>query len=196
MRPVDKGTSPYCNIATYQDAEPYLNGRIGRYCSFCEMPIFHAPEVEHKESKKKGGDLTKWENLLYSCKYCNTRKGIAIKRDESDKWLWPDQNNTFLTFTYKDGQPRIEKEYLKTISIEVYERAKALFDGVALDFQPKGIRDKDKRWIKRIETLGIAEDSKTIWLKTKGGKLEAEELKQITTLAKACGFFFYLDDGL
>lgn len=52
MRPIDKGESPYEAIREYQEAEPYLSSRIGRYCSFCELPIFHVPEVEHKEGKR------------------------------------------------------------------------------------------------------------------------------------------------
>lgn len=44
------------------------------YCSYCEFPIPHVPEVEHVVSKSKGGDLTDWNNLNLGCKYCNTRK--------------------------------------------------------------------------------------------------------------------------
>ena len=138
MRPIDKGESPYRKIGNYQEAEPYLNKRIGRYCSFCEMPIFHVPEVEHREGKASGGDLTAWENLLYGCKYCNTRKAQKIKAGEADKWIWP---------------------------------------------------DKDKRWQRRIATLGIAEDCKSAWLKMKDSEFKEDELKQIVTMAMQTGFF-------
>lgn len=73
MRPVDKGAAPSVVFEKYQDAEPYLEERLGPYCSFCEMSIRHVPEVEHKEAKSAVGDLTAWDNLLLSCKYCNTR---------------------------------------------------------------------------------------------------------------------------
>lgn len=189
MRPVDKGESPYRKMVNYQDAEPYLNERIGRYCSFCEMPIFHVPEVEHKEGKFSGGDYTSWENLLYSCKYCNTRKAQKIKKGESANWLWPDRDNTFLAFSYEGGLPAIKEGYLKDVSVEAYEKARAVFDGIALNFQPQGIRDKDKRWMKRIETLGIAEESKAAWQKMKGTDFEDDQLKNITIMAKSCGFF-------
>mgnify|MGYP002224548400 CR=1 FL=1 len=53
---------------------PYLERRIGMYCSYCEFSIPHVPEVEHVVSKSKGGDLTDWNNLNLGCKYCNTRK--------------------------------------------------------------------------------------------------------------------------
>ena len=63
MRPVDKGESPYNTIKKYQDALPYLGEKIGYYCSYCEFPIKHVPEVEHVVSKSKGGDITDWMNL-------------------------------------------------------------------------------------------------------------------------------------
>lgn len=74
MRPINKGESPYKKINEYKDALPYLERRIGMYCSYCEFSIPHVPEVEHVVSKSKGGDLTDWNNLNLGCKYCNTRK--------------------------------------------------------------------------------------------------------------------------
>lgn len=55
MRPVDKGESSYKEIKEHQEALPYLEKKIGLYCSYCEMPINHVPEVEHMISKKHGG---------------------------------------------------------------------------------------------------------------------------------------------
>lgn len=189
MRPIEKGTSPYVKINHYQEAEPYLNDRIGRYCSFCEMPIFHVPEVEHREGKKSGGDMTKWENLLYGCKYCNTRKSQKIKKGDAEKWIWPDKDNTFSAYTYSGGAPKVNEPYLKTISLEALKKAQALYDGVGLGFSPEKITDKDKRWMKRLETLGVAEDSKQTWIKMKMSEFKADELRQIITLAKQMGFF-------
>lgn len=189
MRPVNKGVSPYDSIAKYEDAEPYLNERIGRYCSFCELPIFHVPEVEHKEGKKSGGDITRWENLLYGCKYCNTRKAQKIKAGELNKWIWPDKDNTFLAFTYTNGLPKVNEAYLKSISEDVYIKTVSLFNGICLNFCPKNVRDKDKRWQKRIETLGQAERSRIFWNKICDTELRNEGLDTITTLAKALGFF-------
>lgn len=54
----------------------------------------------------------------------------------------------------------MNETYLKKISLEVFEMAQALYEGVGLGFCPLKITDKDKRWIKRMETLGVAEDSK------------------------------------
>ena len=78
MRPINKGESPYKKINEYKDALPYLERRIGMYCSYCEFSIPHVPEVEHVVSKSKGGDLTDWNNLNLGCKYCNTRKKAQV----------------------------------------------------------------------------------------------------------------------
>ena len=56
MRPINKGESPYKKINEYKDALPYLERRIGMYCSYCEFPIPHVPEVEHVVSKSNRGD--------------------------------------------------------------------------------------------------------------------------------------------
>lgn len=45
MRPVNKGKAPEVEYKDYKDAEPELEERLGAYCSYCEMPINHAPEV-------------------------------------------------------------------------------------------------------------------------------------------------------
>lgn len=51
MRPVNKGSSPYTTIKKYQQALPYLEKAIGSYCSYCEMKLDNAPEVEHVAAK-------------------------------------------------------------------------------------------------------------------------------------------------
>ena len=89
MRPVDKGKAPDVTFNEYQDAESHLEERIGPYCSYCEFPIKHVPEVDHKEAKAGGGALLEWENLLLSCKYCNTRKNKIVEKGDKDKYLWP-----------------------------------------------------------------------------------------------------------
>lgn len=49
----------------------------------------------------------------------------------------------------------MNETYLKEIGLEVFEKAQALYEGVGLGFSPLKISDKDKRWIKRMETLGV-----------------------------------------
>ena len=100
MRPIHKGSSPYKSIKNYSEAKPYLREVIGEYCCYCEFPIFHVPEVDHIVSKSKDGDMTDWNNLLFSCKYCNTHKGNSVNRQNVDEYMWPDKYNTGLAFSY------------------------------------------------------------------------------------------------
>ncbi|WP_395549308.1 MULTISPECIES: HNH endonuclease signature motif containing protein [unclassified Lacrimispora] len=193
MRPVDKGISPYTEIDVYQDAKPYLEEKVGKYCSFCEMHVTNALAVEHKESKNSGGALKDWDNLLLGCTYCNSRKSEKIKKGDLDKWLWPDKHNTFLAFTYEGAVPKVNEEYLKTVSDEALKRAEQLFSDIELDYQPgKGEDEKkirDKRWENRFETLSIAETTKSTWLMLKNEEDRNSQIVNIVNMAKGYGFF-------
>ena len=52
MRPVNKGQKPV-EYKHYRDAEPYLEQRLGTYCSFCEMDISHAPKLNIKRQSRE-----------------------------------------------------------------------------------------------------------------------------------------------
>ncbi len=123
MRPIDKGEAPDVRIYHYRDAEPYLEERIGAYCSYCEFPIQHVPEVEHKVAKAKGGSKLAWANLLLSCKYCNARKHDVVRVGEKDKYIWPDEEDTFHCFLYSDDIPKLNENYLMDKESTVCERA-------------------------------------------------------------------------
>lgn len=192
MRPVYKGDSPYKTIGVYQEAEPYLEERLGRYCSFCEMRVNNALAVEHKESKNSGGALTDWNNLLLACTCCNSRKKDKIKKGDLGKWIWPDQDNTFLAFSYRDAIPTLNEAYLKTINDEVYFRAKAIFEDLALDYRPvsgKKNRYRDKRWQARYQALEVANEVKKTWEKCQDDELKILLKKNIIDMAKGYGFF-------
>lgn len=192
MRPVDKGNAPYDKISKYQEAEPYLEKRIGAYCSFCEMRVNNALAVEHKESKNSGGALTDWSNLLLSCVYCNSRKLEKIRKGELGRWLWPDQHNTFLAFTYEDALPKVNESYLKTVGEDVLMRAKTTMEDLALDYKPENAdrkKYKDKRWQHRFRALTIAEDYKNSWSKNRESEYEEEQLRNIRYTAEQSGFF-------
>jgi len=192
MRPVDKGGTPYDRISKYQEAEPYLEKRIGAYCSFCEMRVNNALAVEHKESKNSGGALTDWSNLLLSCVYCNSRKLEKIRKGDLDRWLWPDQHNTFLAFTYEDALPKVNESYLRTVSEDVLMRARTTMEDLALDYRPKSADKKkyrDKRWQHRFRALTIAEDYKNSWSKNRESEYEEEQLRNIRYTAEQSGFF-------
>lgn len=189
MRPVDKGKAPETIYKKYQDAEPDLEERIGAYCSFCELPIKHVPEVEHKEAKAKGGDELKWDNLLLSCKYCNTRKGTKVGLGDKGKYLWPDEDDTFHPFLYDRDIPRLNEDYLKGQSKEVQQKAVNIFNLVKLDIIPISPQVKDKRYFARSEARNCAVRSKEGWETVKQTSARESYLEQIKMLAKNTGFF-------
>jgi hypothetical protein len=192
MRPVNKGESPYVLIHDYSDALPFLEKRIGLYCSYCEFRIDHVPEVEHISAKSKGGDLTAWSNLLLGCKYCNARKGTVGTPINVNDYLWPDTDNTAVAFLYEGGVPSINRSALSTIDSrgDMERRAKNTFDMVKLDNIPKK-GDKDRRFSRRNEVYEIAQNSLKKWMAAKGDASEtARDLRETTIwLAGQTGFF-------
>lgn len=188
MRPVCKGEIPYKEIRQYGDAEPYLEERIGAYCSYCEMPIKHVPEVEHIESRSKGGALTEWDNLLLACKYCNTRKSNLVAKGEKENYLWSDEDDTFHPYSYSNGIAQINEEYLKSTDSDYAEHARKLFELVKLGNVPNE-RNKDRRFFWRNEAYNDAVDSKEGWIKVRETKQKSVFLKNMIIAAKNSGFF-------
>lgn len=192
MRPVNKGDSPYTEIDDYSKALPYLESALGGYCSYCEYPIFHVPEVEHVAAKASGGSKTDWKNLLLGCKYCNTRKGTKVKPTNIDEFLWPDVHNTATAFTYENGVPRINEETLRRVdeSGVALEKAKKLFTVLGFDNRPS-LGNKDRRIQQRNKAYELALESLEDWKKGKSEyPTHLEELKrQIVRNAEGHGFF-------
>lgn len=192
MRPVNKGESPYQTITDYKKALPYLEKRIGSYCSYCEMPIFHVPEVEHMVSKSKGGDVTAWSNLLLGCKYCNSRKSTETTPLNVEEYLWPDTDNTALVFSYEEGVPQIDGEKLLKVDPTgtAYRKADNLFSLVKLNQTPDK-NEKDKRWLRRNEAWQTAKDSLESWKNIKSAPAEYRNVYKWQMLQTAIygGFF-------
>lgn len=163
MRPINKGEPPEKEYKKYQDAQGDLIERLGAFCSYCEMPIQNAPEVEHKESKSKNGELLKWENFLLSCKYCNTRKGDKVAAGEKNKYLWPDEDNTLEVFDYTDGRVKLNKEYLLRQPKEFQKRAERLLALTGLDNIPCVKSDRDRRFLERVAAWGKANYYRKMW---------------------------------
>lgn len=189
MRPVNKGKAPDKEYRQYTDAEPDLEERLGAYCSFCEMSINHVPEVEHKEAKAKEGEELAWENLLLSCKYCNTRKGTHVKKGDKEKYLWPDENDTFHAYLYDTDLPKLNEKYLKAQGKETEEKAKNLYHLLKLNNIPITPSDKDRRYASRNEARNYALDSKAGLKLMKNPSAREAYLNQTKTLAQASGFF-------
>lgn len=99
MRPVVKDDGGGRVYAKYQDALDDLADQIGLYCSYCEMPIQNAPEVEHVQPKSLVPGLEReWENFLLGCKTCNATKSNNPV-DLAD-FAFPDSDNTFRALNY------------------------------------------------------------------------------------------------
>lgn len=189
MRPIDKGKAPSEKFKRYQDAEPYLEERIGAYCSYCELPLQHAPEVEHKVAKSCGGDLTAWDNLLLSCKYCNTRKGAIVAAGEAENYLWPDEDDTFHVFSYEQPIPCLNEAYLATQAPALRKKAESLFHLVQLDHVPKCIEDKDRRDRERRKAMNYAVQSRQ-GLQGINDEADRQAYRQnILRLVESSGFF-------
>ncbi len=188
MRPVEKGKAPVCKFIKYQDAERELEERLGAYCSYCELPIKHVPEVEHIEAKAAGGAPADWDNLLLSCKYCNTRKGTQVGGGEKEQYLWPDVDDTFHPYTYQDGIPQINEEFLCKQDEKYCECARNLFRLVKLDHVPSS-REKDRRFMLRNEAYNNAINSREGWLKIKDENDKKSYLELMICLAQNTGFF-------
>lgn len=192
MRPVDKGQKPKQKFKEYREATPVLEKRIGSYCSYCEFPIVHVPELEHVVSKTKGGEINDWDNFLLGCKYCNSRKNANIDLKNRDEYLWPHEYNTFMAYTYTNGIPKVNSNKIEN---DIAEKAENLFKLVKLDNIPYG-KEKDKRFEKRYETMNNAHESRAAWDRYSSMQETAEvrELKegwleQTINLAKEKGFF-------
>lgn len=194
MRPVDKGESPYEKIKKYQDALPYLAKKIGLYCSYCEMPIIHLPEVEHIISKKYGGDWTDWNNLLLACKYCNTRKLAKTTSQNVGDYLWPDVDNTALAFSYINGFPVVNEAVLKELdpTEKFCKKAQSTYEMVGLGNEPElKWGDKDRRFLNRNASYYRALKSLENWqhIKDAPERYRKDMKEQIMMTATADGFF-------
>ena len=192
MRPVNKGDSPYVTISDYSEAFPYLEERIGIYCSYCEFRIDHVPEVEHISSKSKGGDKTAWSNLLLGCKYCNTRKSNLVTPLNKDDYLWPDTDNTAIAYSYTGGIPKVNASVLRKLDPggQSLKKAINLHELVKLGNIP-GPKDKDRRFKSRIEAYGCAKKSLQKWqtIADKEDPTASGFLEQTIEFAKYTGFF-------
>lgn len=188
MRPVNKGKAPDIEFKKYRDAMPYMEERVGAYCSYCELPLQHVPEIDHIESKSKGGELLKWDNFLISCKYCNTRKSNLVAAEDKNKYLWPDIDDIFHAYTYKNAIPEVNDEYLETQGDGMKAKAHHLFKLLRLGEQPT-LTKKDRRFYYRLEAFNCAKNSRENWEKAKESTLKNEYLKAIEDMSKGTGFF-------
>ena len=166
MRPVERGAVPLdaknkvIQFKKYGDARDYLIGRLGDYCSYCEVPLF-TPAIEHIQPKNLHPVLEKeWGNFLLACTYCNSNKGDKpISSSNLHDYFWADKDNTFRAFRHeKDralqvalslnpSQQKIAQDTLELTGLD-RERGHTKFS------------NKDRRCEKRNEAWGKAELAK------------------------------------
>ncbi len=179
MRPINRIAAP--NVYKHWgDARNDLAAAFGWYCSYCEMSVTNMLEVEHVVPRSHGGDPLNWNNLLLSCKYCNT---IKLNNNRSrDGYVWPDRDNSDLAFKYSEHNV-IEP----TISI-IENEAEESIRLMGLNRRPGGLNrptEADSRWLLRIEAWRIAKLSLANWRKVP----IPEMAEQIALTALGTGFY-------
>ena len=186
MRPIERGNCPQIDnvdiaFSTYDQAKPYLIDRIGGYCSFCERQSYSAAlAVEHilpKGLPQYSHLKVDWSNFLLGCINCNSIKGITV----FNEIYFPDKNNTFLAFQYKEGGVIVVNEALND---NQKTKALNLIKLVGLDRNPYHLSsNKDKRWKDRKTAWELAQRYKQ---KKRNGSIDNEP---IIDLAKSTGFW-------
>lgn len=175
MRPVERGDCPKSaegmdiSFTDYKEARDPLIGRIGDYCSYCEVCLHGSIAVEHVRPKTPQPELAReWTNFLLACDTCN-----AIKSDQDvilTDYFWPDRDNTARVFDYDLDQPPRIKTGLDPALRSIGESTIAL---TGLDRVPghQSFSDRDRRWLKRREAWGVAILAR--------GKLEVRDTPQM-----------------
>ncbi len=166
MRPVERGDVPIdengniIQFKKYGDARESLIGRLGDYCSYCEMrhPTL---AVEHIQPKSLEPALeTDWNNFLLACPSCNSSKGDKpINASNFHQYFWADCDNTFRAFRYeKDRAPQVDL----SLDVKNQQIAQDTLELTGLDREPLHLKfsRRDKRCDKRNEAWAKAERAK------------------------------------
>ncbi len=160
MRPVERGDCPLdgsgapISFAHYREARDQLIGRIGDYCSYCEVCLHGSIHVEHVRPKKPQPALEReWTNFLLGCDQCN-----AIKGDNDvnlDDFYWPDRDNTARVFQYDVDQPPRD---VSGLTADQQATAQRTIELTGLNRVPghPDYSDRDRRWKKRLDAWGVA----------------------------------------
>ena len=178
MRPVTRGDAPP-GAGTYEEMRPTLiHERLGCYCSYCEFPVEHQAHAEHVVPKDRfPGWRDRWDNLIVSCTWCNSRKGKERPDPTKlDDYLWPTRDNTARAFTYANVVP----EVADSLSPELQRKAALLRGLVKLGLM------NDKRADKRAEVYIMAQR----YFSRLSSAPDPDLLREmIVDLAAANGFF-------
>ena len=188
MRPVLKGNCPYDNnnsdiiFSEYGEARPLLISRIGDYCSYCENQITNLA-VEHVQPKNHNQHLAlSWSNFLLACINCNSIKGH--EPIITTNYYWADLHNTYLLFDFHPQGVVTVKANLHPSVNRVLADNTFLLTGIGR--YGTFASEADRRWIKRSQAYGKAEDSLLYY--TNNGRPN-DYILSITNTATATGFW-------
>jgi uncharacterized protein (TIGR02646 family) len=190
MRPVIKSAWPQekgrpKSYKPHTKANNDLETNLGPYCSYCE--VFSSDlEIEHIISQDQDRTLAhNWDNLLLACGKCNGKGGKSNKPVDFITTHFPHRNNTFLSFSYKEGGLITVNPALNGVS---RTHAENMLNLVGLDKYPgnamyRKLNQRDSRWKHRR----IAWE----WAIKYLPEYEADNLtaKQIVDFATQKGFF-------
>lgn len=153
MRPIEKGINNK-TFNQYKDAKGDLIDRLGEYCSYCERKLNASLAVEHVQPKSLHPERRlEWDNFLLACVNCNSSKLAADIRLED--YLWPDKDNTFQAFVYKEGGLITVNDKLDVKQKKCAQNILAL---AGLQKRPRlnDSKGSDRRWRHRLEAWDTA----------------------------------------
>ncbi len=190
MRPVERGAAPRDErdvakvFAAYGDARDDLLARLGSFCSYCEMRIENAPNVEHVSPKSRDAERERdWDNLLLACNHCNPTKGSVKRR--LDDHLWPDRDNTARAFRY-DESGRMEP--VEGLPEGVRLRALRTRNMVGLD--PRDATSANLRRLKHRRDAWTMATTNRARLRAAPDPLFGAALREVLVdLARRCGYW-------
>ncbi len=177
MRPVFRGPTPTkpdgsVKIVTdYNDWRGDLINRLGRYCSYCEIPLTHSANVEHVTPQALAPSLQlEWSNMLLACSSCNGSKGK--KPCSPVTHILPDYHNGVLAFTVQLVMVRRRRLpslpgciVIRRLGLTAASQAKAeaTIQLCSLNKAKRLAKASDRRWELRWEALQSAKEWRKDW---------------------------------
>jgi HNH endonuclease len=174
MWPVQRGDIPIDNktglskvVNDYKLWRSDLIERIGDYCSYCNIPLSHARQVEHVVAKSTGGALTDWNNLLLACGPCNLAK--SDKQCPPTTHYLPDYHNTHIAFSYIEKTFKRKGKIHSACIVDSSSNAPdipksrntiSLLELDRLTYESKAV---DRRWESRYKVLLSARTARSLW---------------------------------
>ncbi len=166
MRPVTRKTNTK-TVSNYRDFFDDLIMNFGSFCSYCEVQ--GKPDIEHIIPKSRDHSLEcSWSNLLLGCPSCN-RNYKQNKNQSRTGYVWPDEQDTFLLFTYlPSGQMKVRTDLTDS---QLIQKAQKTLELCGLDKGPAdtpsgskawGWRDREQKWAIAKETKNDYENGTSI----------------------------------